>query len=162
MHTRDLEGFDTDIFPDAVRNVNNVVARRDLSKMANAVACGCHAVQLCFMPSENVLFREDSNMRCAQLKARAQCPGCNADCAILRIPFFAQDDRREIPSGEHLADQIRPFSAACEHQYARFIRKIAAQFALEQGKLPLKRRHRHHLKANESRRRTGRNRAVHQ
>ena len=154
VHTCHLERLHAEVFPDAVRYMDNVVAGRNLAKVTDALPCRRCAPQLCLVAAEDILLRKDGNLRCAQLKTRTQRTRCDGDGFLCLLALPAQDDGGDLPPHQHIADGIRTLHAAREHKHLRPIHKITAQLALEQGELPLKRRHRHHLKVDERRRYT--------
>ena len=142
--------------------MDNVVAGCDLTEVADALPCRRCAPQLCLVATKDILLRKNRNLRRAQFKARAQCPRGHD----YRIPDLlalpAKNNCRDLPSRQHIADEIRPLHAACEDKHSCPIRKITAQFALKEGELTLKCRHRHHVEADKGRRCTGGIGAAHQ
>ena len=129
--------------------MDNIVARRNLTKVTDAFPRGGCSAQLRLMPPEDVLLREYSNVRTAQFKSRAQRSRGNEHRLFCRCTILTQYNSRNLPSRQHIAHKIRPLHAARKNEYPRPIRKIAAQLPLKQGKLTLECRHWHHFKADQ-------------
>ena len=162
VHARHLERLHAEVFADAVRDMHHVVAGRDLAEMPDALARTDAPAQLCLVPAEDVLFGEHDNICAGQLKSCAQRAARHRDLPRCRRGVTPQDARRQFPPRKHIAHEIRPLAAAREDEHARLLREVAAQLALEEGKLPSERRHRHHLERNESARRASGQLAAHQ
>ena len=61
-----------EVFPNTMRNMDNVVAGCDLAKVANALPRGCRTAQLCLVPSKDILLREHGDPCRTQLKPCTQ------------------------------------------------------------------------------------------
>ena len=149
VNTRDLERLHAEVFPDAMRGMDDVVAGCNLAKVANALPRRCRTAQLCLVPSEDILLREHGDPRRTQLKARAQTARSNGDSTVLGIALPAHEDGGELPSHQHVADEICPLHPAREYEHLHSIRQIAAQLTLKKVELPSECRHGHHLKCDE-------------
>ena len=162
VYARHLERLHAEVLADAVRDMHNVIAGRNLTEMPNAFARARTAAQLCLVPPKDVLLGEDDDIRCRQLKACAQRSARSRDLSRRRCRLPPEERRRQPPSCEHIADDVCPFAPTRQHEDARLLRKVAAQLALKERELPPERRHRHHLKRDERTRRTGGQFAAHE
>ena len=114
------------------------------------------------MPPENILLREYGNVRRTQFESGTQCTRGNCNSLPALLPLSADKNGRDLPPRQHIAHDIRTLHAARKDKHLNPVRKITAQLALEQCKLPLERRHRHHLKADACRRGARREGPAHQ
>ncbi len=140
----DLERHDAEVFADAVIDMDDIVARLDLTKMADAFTAlrrlgAAHGPAL--LMAEDISLGDNDGLSPDKLEAGRKAADADADEAGTQLIAIGYDARGQPASGQGLTHVVRLCLTTDHDVDAELLPEPTRELGLEQVHLPLERRH---------------------